>query len=208
MIKLKVCGMKFPRNIEALMEINPDYIGMIFYPKSKRYVVDSLSPSFIRNLPKNIKKVGVFVDSSIENIEYEVNKYQLDAVQLHGNESVEFCEKIKKTHLVLIKAFHIFQGFEFKTTEDYKTVADYYLFDTQTKLYGGSGNKFEWKLLNQYNNEKPFFLSGGIGFEDLDTLKELKNYNIHAIDINSRFELSPGLKDIEKIKQFKEQFYK
>jgi phosphoribosylanthranilate isomerase len=202
MLKLKVCGMKFPRNIEALVELKPDYIGFIFYPKSKRYMAGSLNPIFVKNIPETIKKVGVFVNDSFESIEFEVKRNNLNLVQLHGNESPELCNSLKTKGIKTIKAFQIYPGFDFNLCQPYKEFCDYFLFDTQTPLYGGSGHKFDWELLKNYDNEKTFFLSGGIDLEDADKLKNISNLNIHAIDINSKFEFSPGLKDIEKVKKF------
>lgn len=203
MYKLKVCGMKHLKNIEALVKSKPDFIGFIFYEKSKRFVGDELDISKL-NTPKSIRKVGVFVNSSIEYILENFKKNKLDLVQLHGNESPEFCNKLYKKDIKISKAFQIDEDFDFSALEAYHGVCDYFLFDTKTKLYGGSGKKFNWKVLEKYDNKKPFFLSGGIDLEDTGAIKSLKKLNIYAIDINSKFEIGPGLKDIEKIKQFKE----
>lgn len=203
MYKLKVCGMKHLKNIEALVKSKPDFIGFIFYEKSKRFVGDELDISKL-NTPKSIRKVGVFVNSSIEYILENFKKNKLDLVQLHGNESPEFCNKLYKKDIKISKAFQIDEDFDFSALEAYHGVCDYFLFDTKTKLYGGSGKKFNWQVLERYDNKKPFFLSGGIDLEDTGAIKSLKKLNIYAIDINSKFEIGPGLKDIEKIKQFKE----
>jgi phosphoribosylanthranilate isomerase len=202
MLKLKVCGMKYPKNILALAALNPDYIGFIFYPKSKRYMAASLNASFIKQIPESIKKVGVFVNDSVESIEFEVNRNNLDLVQLHGNESPGLCKLLKQKGIQIVKAFQIYPGFNFNTLDPFNQYCDYFLFDTQTPLYGGSGHKFDWELLNNYSNDKAFFLSGGIDLEDVDKIRSIKNLYIHAIDINSKFELSEGLKDIEKVKEF------
>jgi len=203
MLKLKVCGMKFPKNIEALVELKPDFIGFIFYPKSIRYMAGSLNAGFIKKIPESIKKVGVFVNDFFESIEFEVVRNNLNLVQLHGNESPDLCKALKSRGIQVVKAFQIYPGFVFSSLEPYKDYCDYFLFDTQTPLYGGSGHKFDWELLTNYDNQKPFFLSGGIDLEDVDKIKNIKNLNIHAIDINSKFEFSAGLKDIEKVKKFK-----
>jgi len=202
MLKLKVCGMKFPKNILALIELKPDYMGFIFYPKSKRYMAASLNASFIKQIPESIKKVGVFVNDSLESIQFEVTRNNLNFVQLHGNETPEHCVSLNTKGIHVIKAFQVYPGFDFSLLKPYNESCDYYLFDTQTHLYGGSGNKFDWNILKNYNNEKPFFLSGGIDLEDVDKIFNINDLNIHAIDINSCFELSPGLKDIEKVKSF------
>jgi len=202
MLKLKVCGMKYPKNIETLTALNPDYMGFIFYPRSKRYMAGSLSSAFMKKIPESIKKVGVFVNDSFESIQFEVNRNNLSLVQLHGNEPPELCEKFKKKEIKVIKAFQIYPDFNFNQLEIFKKSCDYFLFDTLTPKYGGSGQKFDWDLLKNYDNEKPFFLSGGIDLEDAYKIRNINNLNIHAVDINSQFEISIGLKDIQKVKMF------
>ena len=201
MFKLKVCGMKYPDNIQRLIELKPDFIGFIFYDKSKRYVNNELEIKKL-GIPKSIKKVGVFVNSTIEEILEKVKTFKLDIVQLHGDESPDFCKKLKQSGMKITKAFQIDEAFKFTGLEPYDEICDYFLFDTKTKLYGGSGNKFNWQLLKKYINEKPFFLSGGIDLKDVDEIKKLKNLDLYSIDINSKFEISPGVKDIEKIQKF------
>ncbi|RLD65648.1 MAG: phosphoribosylanthranilate isomerase [Bacteroidetes bacterium] len=202
MYKLKVCGMKYPDNIRQLLKLKPDFIGFIFYKKSKRYVGHNLNIKKL-NIPESIKKVGVFVNAEVDEIKDKIKEYQLDLVQLHGDESPEICKELKQTGIKISKAFQVDENFDFSVLKPFFSVCDYYLFDTKTKLYGGSGKKFNWKILEKYNNQKPFFLSGGIDLEDVDEIDKLKNLNIFAIDINSKFEISPGVKDIEKIKKFK-----
>ena len=201
MYKLKVCGMKYPDNIRQLLELKPDFIGFIFYKKSKRYVGHNLNIKKL-NIPESIKKVGVFVNTTIGDIKEKIKEYQLDFVQLHGDESPEFCKKLKQTGIKINKAFQVDEDFNFSVLKRYETVCDYYLFDTKTKLYGGSGKKFNWKILEKYDNQKLFFLSGGIDLEDVDAINKLKNLNIFAIDINSKFEIEPGIKNIKKIEKF------
>ncbi len=202
MLNIKVCGMKAPENIKQLIDIQPDYIGFIFYPKSKRYAGDSLQQETIQSIPASIKKVGVFVNESVENIEKRIQDYRLDFVQLHGDESIVFCRKLYAEKVQIIKTFQVYKDFDFNILDGYKEYCKYFLFDTQTPLYGGSGHKFDWQLLKNYDNEKPFFLSGGIDLDDADKIVNIQNLNIHAIDINSKFEIEPGLKNIEKIKRF------
>ena len=202
-MKLKVCGMKHPQNIRQLTNIQPDYIGFIFYQKSKRYMANSLEPEVLQTIPSNIKKVGVFVNESVEIIENFIEKYQLNLIQLHGDESADFCKQMSKKGHEIVKAFQVDDNFDFRKIEAYKKHCKYFLFDTKTPLYGGSGHKFDWQLLKNYDNKKPFFLSGGIDLDDVNEIRNIKNLNIHAIDINSKFEIEPGLKDIEKIKNFK-----
>ncbi len=201
MYKLKVCGMKNPDNIQQLVKLNPDFIGFIFYKKSKRYIGDSLGISSL-DIPESIKKVAVFVNSSINEVKTIMIKHQLDFAQLHGDESPEFCLELKKAGIKITKAFQIDEDFDFSVLKQYDSACDYFLFDTKTNLYGGSGKKFNWRILEKYDNQKPFFLSGGIDLEDVDEIKKIYNLNIYAIDINSKFEVKSGMKDIDKIEKF------
>lgn len=193
MTKLKICGMKFFENILEVSALQPDYLGFIFYEKSARFFEDE-----IPNLPKSIQKVGVFVNDNFKNIISKIHKYQLNIVQLHGNETPDFCKDIQ-TFCKVIKVFSIDNTFDFYQLENYETVCDYFLFDTKGVLHGGNGYAFDWSILSKYKSQKPFFLSGGIDLENFNQLKKL-NLPIFAIDINSKFELEPGLKDLEKIK--------
>ncbi len=201
--KIKICGMKYPDNIHHLAALQPDFIGFIFYEKSKRFIGNDLN---IKDLyiDKRIKKTGVFVNASEAYILKNINKHGLDLVQLHGNESPEFCQSLYEKGIKISKAFQIDDDFDFTKLNRYKKVCDYFLFDTKTKNYGGSGRKFDWEILQAYDNEKPFFLSGGIDIEDVSSISKLKNMNIFAIDINSKFEIKPGVKDIGKIGMFME----
>lgn len=199
-MKIKVCGMRSPDNIAQLSSLAPDYMGFIFWAPSKRFVSES-TPS----LTESIKKTGVFVDASEEYILNTIAKHQLQAVQLHGVESPDFCKKLKATGLEIIKAFSVGKRFEFSDLEAYESVCDYYLFDTKGDLPGGNGSRFDWSVLRQYPSSKPFFLSGGIGPEDQDAIAWIINLNLplYGVDINSKFEDQPALKNIEMIKQFK-----
>ena len=202
---LKVCGMVNAENISALIKLNPDFIGFIFYEKSPRFV--GHFPEV--EVPKHIKKVGVFVNEKLEKIIMWVNKFQLNAIQLHGNESAAYCNSLmqhfnkEKNTITIIKAFSVDNNFDFKTTLPYTNCCTYFLFDTKTKKYGGSGEKFNWKILKNYSYNTPYFLSGGIGVDDAETINKLKDNNLKGIDINSQFELAPGVKNIEMIKKFK-----
>ncbi len=194
--------MKYPENILEVGALLPDYMGFIFWEKSARYF-DGEMP----NLPLSIKKVGVFVDASLEFILAKIEKYDLQAVQLHGHESVEFCENLKKNipNLIeVIKVFSILDIFDFAELKPFENTCDFFLFDTKGKLPGGNGTTFDWKVLENYPSTKPFFLSGGIGIEEIKQLVEtlqcnvsMKNLPIYAIDVNSKFEIEPGLKNIE-----------
>ena len=200
--------MKYEENIKDLGTLLPDFMGFIFYKKSPRFVKESLSVSVLQNLPNSIKKVGVFVNEELETVLEKVSKYQLNLVQLHGNESVEFCAKIQQKYIPIIKAFQVDESFDFNTLSPYKTYVDYFLFDTKSKHYGGSGKKFNWELLQNYDNDIPIFLSGGISIEDISELKKntiLKKLNIAAIDVNSKFETAAAIKDILLISAFKKQ---
>jgi phosphoribosylanthranilate isomerase len=195
-MKLKVCGMKYPQNITEIESLNPDLMGFIFYKKSKRFFNQ---PEI--NLNSKIKKVGVFVNENFQEIKNKIEKYKLDYVQLHGEETVSFCNSLN--HLVkIIKVFKIDDNFNFKKTEEFKNVCDFFLFDTKTELNGGSGIKFNWDVLQNYKCKKKFFLSGGIDISDVEKIKKIvKSYPIAGIDINSKFELNNLEKDKNKISQ-------
>ncbi len=190
-----------PVEVESL---EPDYMGFIFWEKSPRYL-DSVLPSISRK----IKKVGVFVDATVEEILQKVTKYGLQMVQLHGKETPELCRHLKNLGIGVIKVFGVDGTFDFSVLEPYEKVCDYYLFDTKGKLPGGNGYVFDWEVLENYPSTKPFFLSGGIGMENIDDvltfLYRPESKYCHAIDINSRFEIKPGLKDIQKLKEFKKR---
>ncbi len=203
-MKIKICGMKYPENIEHLALLKPDFLGFIFYEKSKRFVGDDLLIKDL-HIDKNTQKVGVFVNASHEYILENIKKHDLDLVQLHGDETPDFCAYLFKQNIKISKAFQVDEDFDFKILDVYKDVCSYFLFDTKTKHYGGSGRKFDWDILSDYDNEKPFFLSGGIDIDDAQNIKQLKGLNIFAIDINSKFEIEPGLKDVGKIGVFMEE---
>ncbi|MBE9601007.1 phosphoribosylanthranilate isomerase [Pedobacter sp. MC2016-24] len=203
--KLKICGMKVPENITEVAALEPDYLGFIFYKGSKRFVAD-LEPEFVKNLPAAIMKTGVFVNESLLEIVEMVNRYDLCAVQLHGEESPEFIEELKRhlgSHVEMIKAFGMEEGFDFSQLSTYQHLVDYFLFDTKTPAHGGSGQLFDWALLSQYELQVPYFLSGGIDLNSTEALKKINDTRLYALDINSRFELEPGLKDIDKLIDFK-----
>lgn len=199
-LKIKVCGMRNPENIEQLVKLNPDYIGFILFPASRRYVGDDyLLPD---NIPHSIKKVGVFVDDTLDEIFKWKNRLSLDAVQLHGDESPEFCREAGKYKIEVIKSFPVGSDFDYAELEKYLLCCDYFLFDTKTNVRGGSGKKFDWEILKTYPYDKPFFLSGGIGEEDVTAIKNIKGLPFEVVDINSRFEKSPAVKDMTKLQQF------
>lgn len=203
-LKLKVCGMKLAANIAAVAELQPDYLGFIFYMQSPRFISD-VSAELIKYIPSQIKTVGVFVNEDLETVKKKVNLYQLKAVQLHGCESPEYCAALKITFnsLEIIKAFGIDEDFDFFVLEAYATIIDFFLFDTKTKAHGGSGKKFDWNVLERYILDKPYFLSGGIDLEHAALIRAIEDSRLYALDINSRFEVEPGVKDVEKIREFK-----
>ena len=169
-MKLKVCGMKYHDNIEAVASIQPDYLGFIFHEESPRNF-DGLIPE----LSKNIQKTGVFVDENVEFIVQQIGKHNLSVIQLHGHESPEICRLIKSTNVKVIKVFSIKDEFDFSMLLPYEDVCDYFLFDTKGKLPGGNGYTFDWSVLNNYPSTKPFLLSGGIGLDETDKLKAFQN---------------------------------
>ena len=206
-IQLKICGMKYHDNILNISSLNPDYMGFIFWEKSKR----NIELGSIPEIPKTIKKVGVFVDASINEINSKIKQYELQIIQLHGNESVNYCKNVKKLGVSVIKAFSVNSEFNFNTIKEYVPFVDYFLFDTKGKLPGGNGITFDWKILEKYPYQKPFFLSGGIGKTELDAIKIFLKTDVAknciAIDVNSRFETKPGLKSEIKLKKFKKLLY-
>jgi phosphoribosylanthranilate isomerase len=196
-VRLKICGMKYPDNIIEVATLLPDYMGFIFWEKSTRYF-DAVIPE----LPKSIKKVGVFVNETVDIVVDKVMLHDLQAVQLHGKESVVFCEELKKRmpkEIEIIKVFSIIDSFDFEVLKDFEPLCDYFLFDTKGKLPGGNGSSFDWTVLEKYPSTKPFFLSGGIGLEEMPAVNEILKTNlpIYAIDVNSKFEVEPGLKSMQ-----------
>lgn len=207
--------MKEPENIAQLLELPVDFIGFIFYERSPRYADSPKFESWVhknRPLFEKVKKVGVFVNAEIERILNAVHDYQLDYVQLHGNESPEYCRELKQYWDIstlhqakIIKAFSIDDAFDFQETQEYQGWCAYFLFDTKSLLHGGSGTAFDWSLLQRYTGITPFFLSGGIGEESIDAIRQLKMPALYGVDLNSRFETTPGVKDIGKLKDFMEE---
>lgn len=204
-MKVKVCGITTVEQMQALSQMNIDYVGMIFYRGSKRYAAEKLQnyKATIKDL--TIKKLGVFVEEEELKIKQAIDDYGLYAVQLHGNESPEFCKSLNCS-TTIIKAFKIEDQTNVeKMIKPYHDSCDYFLFDTQTVNYGGSGKKFNWSILEKEKISKPFFLSGGIELEDVQKLKSFHHPFLYAIDINSRFELSAGIKDLNTVKKFSDQ---
>ena len=199
-IQIKLCGMKFPENISEIASLQPDFLGFIFYDKSPRNFENTIPA-----IDKSIQKVGVFVNASLDEIQEKVKQYELDFVQLHGDESPDFCQLLLQNKFKVIKAFSIDNQFNFSKLENYFNYCDYFLFDTKGTNYGGNGITFDWSVLENYHLDKPYFLSGGIGTENIEEVKSFLTStsakNCIAIDCNSKLEVSPGLKSTEKTKQ-------
>ena len=204
-MKIKICGMKYQENIKKVAALQPDYLGFIFYDKSKRNYKGEVFKTF-----NTIKKVGVFVNATQKFILEKVIKHQLNAVQLHGDESWEFCEKMQSKNLEVIKVFSVGDTFDFSILKPYETACDYFLFDTKGKERGGNGTIFNWNVLKMYPSKKPYFLSGGIGLENVeDLLLFLKSESAKyccGLDVNSKFEIKPGLKNVDSLKIFTQKF--
>ncbi len=184
-----------PGNILSVADARPDYLGFIFYPPSPSYIGDDPGSPLFRRVPESVVKVGVFVDEAPGIIIRKAKTYDLSTVQLHGSESPGVCRMIVAEGLKVIKAFGLEVVADNRQFEVYEDSVDYFLFDSKSATKGGSGEKFDWGILNSYNGDKPFFLSGGIGPGDAASVKMLENAGLFAVDINSRFEIRPGMKD-------------
>jgi phosphoribosylanthranilate isomerase len=189
--------MRDAENIMAVASLGPQYLGFIFYPKSPRFVGENFD--IPANLPASIASVGVFVNESSAVIMAKRKSSKLDFVQLHGNEIPAQCDELKATGLGVIKVFSIDEEFNFDLTKPYRDVVDYFLFDTKGKYYGGNAKTFNWKILSKYDQAVPFFLSGGLSPDNVNTLDDIQKMNLHALDLNSGVEISPGLKDLKKV---------
>ncbi len=190
--------MREPENISDLLKLQPDYIGFIFYPKSKRYMNTKLPDiDFGKTL-----KAGVFVDEDSDKVLEIAQKYQLDVLQLHGNESPEYCQNFSEKSYQIIKVFSVGTDFNFKQCSVYEGIVDYFLFDTKGKLPGGNGQVFNWNILSAYDLKTPFLLSGGIGLQHLPAIKNFAHPQLIGIDVNSGFEIRPGYKNINELKTF------
>lgn len=195
--------MRQSENIQQLLRLEPDYMGFIFFPGSKRFAPD-LDTELLLEFPDITKKVGVFVNAPIQELKEKVKQYKLDYVQLHGDESVEYVGELFAIGIKVIKVFSVGEEFDFGQLKPYKGLVDFFLFDTKGKERGGNGEAFNWEVLNDYPYQVPYFLSGGIDLENVKDLAGLRAQP-YAIDVNSKFELEPGLKDIELIQELKNQ---
>jgi len=195
----KVCGLRDSENIQSVVDLQPDFVGFIFYAPSPRYAGGQLEVKTTSRIEQRIKKVGVFVNAAEEEILNLNNKFGLDYIQLHGSESVAFCAQLKNKDLKLIKAFPVDHQFNFKSTASYAQVTDLFLFDTKTPKFGGSGQSFNWTRLNEYNGSQPFLLGGGINPENALEALEIDHPKMIGIDVNSRFETKPGTKNLNML---------
>ncbi len=207
-MKLKVCGITQLKQLKQLDKVGVSYAGLIFYPYSERCMIEKLKAEDIKQLQLSLQKVGVFVNAKEDFIMSQVEKFNLDVVQLHGDETPGFC-KLISDRVTVSKAFRITQTNEQNIDwmlRPYEEFCDYYLFDTNRKnAYGGTGEKFDWKILQQNKINKPFFLSGGIGDNDIEKLKTFEHPFFYCIDINSRVEVSPGVKDMKAVTHIAEE---
>jgi phosphoribosylanthranilate isomerase len=203
-MKIKICGIQDSMNMEAIAALDPDMMGFIFYPGSKRYMKDTILPSEMMHISPIIEKIGVFVNEKMDKLEAILDYYPLDGIQLHGDESPAYLASLMKILegrvMTVIKAFGIDEQFNWRSLRNYEPYCDYFLFDTKSAAYGGSGHKFDWSLLRMYSGKVPFILSGGIDVGDLEDIVKLRLPNVYAVDMNSKLEVSPGLKDTVKVK--------
>lgn len=194
--------MRDPENISGVVTAGPDFMGFIFYPKSKRFVGTEFHADALKAIPESVRKVGVFVNELPEDVMEICGQLNFQVAQLHGHELPEYCRQIQASGLTVFKAFSVDEQFNFEKLEAYSGVCDYFLFDTKGNIPGGTGQKFNWKLLEKYKGDVPFFLSGGIGPDDLEAIRHFSHPRWRGIDINSGFEIEPALKDVEKVKAF------
>jgi phosphoribosylanthranilate isomerase len=204
-MKIKVCGITTIQDAAFLLQQDVEYAGFIFYPKSARFVGEDPDPSLFRATGHTIKNVGVFVNTPADAVIEAVKNYKLDLVQLHGTETPSYCRKIKNAGIEIIKAFGVDDNFDPADTAVYSPCADYFLFDTGSSSYGGTGRKFNWQVLEDFNSPRPCFLSGGIGPDDADEILSLRLPSLYAIDINSKFEAKPGIKNQQLLSLFLEK---
>ena len=214
---IKVCGMRHPENIRRVADSGADWLGFIFYARSPRRLESDDSGQSTATYPKSadngdgirqavlgcrLKKVGVFVDADPEYMTETAERYGLDYLQLHGHESPDTCRTLRERGYAIIKAFPMADEEDLKTTADYESRADYFLFDTKCSGYGGSGRRFDWSVLSGYKGRTPFLLGGGIAPDSVEAVRNFRHPKLAGIDLNSGFETAPGIKDAEKLKTF------
>ena len=190
-------------NVTDVVALAPDYLGFIFFEKSPRHAEGIVTKEILAGVPKNIQKVGVFVNERPEKVMAILSQYGLDMAQLHGDESPEDCLQLKSKGIRIAKAFAVGTSFDFSQIAPYEKAADFFLFDTKGDQYGGNGVVFDWRILDNYKGNTPFFLSGGIGPNTVKALQSFDHPMWYGMDVNSRFEIAPGLKDLDLLKAFK-----
>ncbi|QJD97630.1 phosphoribosylanthranilate isomerase [Mucilaginibacter robiniae] len=198
-MKIKVCGMKSPDNIKEVASLTPDYMGFICYDLSPRFIA-ALPSDVLEALPESIYKTAVFVNESVDKIRLLIQQFGFNAVQLHGNESPEFCNALRD-QVTVFKAFGVDDQFDFSQLDAYMGYVDYFMFDTKTEGHGGSGKTFNWDILNNYHGEVPFFICGGLSLENIEKVKEIKHPAFYGVDLNSRFETEPGMKNTQQLRE-------
>ena len=196
---IKVCGMGNTEIMHELTALQIDMLGFIFYPPSPRYIVGKINPSELKKLPSDKKNIGVFVNAEIDFILEQSEMYNLNGIQLHGSESPELCKSLNEYGYLVMKAFNLTKNNDY---EAYAPYCDFFLFDTPSEKHGGTGEKFDWSLLDKYTMDTPFLLSGGIGPEDAKEVLQIKHPKLAGIDINSKFEVKPGIKDVNSVHNF------
>ncbi len=196
-LQIKVCGMQVSTNISELVKLPIDYIGFIFYDQSPRFI-RKIPPV---DIPKYIKKVGVFVNESIDGIQKKIDEEGLQVIQLHGTESPETCKKVQNMGPSVIKAFGIHEEFDWEQLTKYSPYVDYFLFDTGSKQHGGTGISFNWNILKGYELSIPYFLSGGLSSDNIISASRIDDKRLIGLDLNSKFEIKPGLKNIEELQK-------
>ena len=196
-MRIKICGMKYADNVREVGSLQPDFMGFIFYPASTRFVGYDFDENIVKAVPNGIRKVGVFVNESVENIIATAARFGIDFVQLHGNESAQYCQQLKHNGLSIIKAILMDATTDFTKLLAYQPWCSYFLFDTKTNGFGGSGQSFDWGILDSYKLPVPFFLSGGLGTENIEAALSIKHPMLYGLDINSKLESLPGMKEIE-----------
>lgn len=212
---IKVCGLREPQNIAEVAALGVDWIGLIFYPQSPRFMGEQadLRP-FLKESKEAVtqKRVGVFVNAAFNDVLSAVHDYELDYVQLHGGESAVYCATLQKLweesnirSAKIIRAFRVSRAFDFGVAIDFEPYCDHFIFDTKGQAYGGTGHKFDWSILDRYTGNTPFLLSGGIGPDDVAAVKEVKHPALVGVDLNSKFETAPGLKNLEDLSHFVKQ---
>lgn len=203
---IKVCGMIYPDNIHEVAHLHPDFMGFELFPASPRYAGNSIDLQTLEKIPRKVKKIGVFVYEDLETIIGAVCKYDLDGVQIHGADRVKVCHELKNDNLIVIKAFSVMNIDNFKMTKAYSEVCDYFIFDIRKDVYGRvTDKKFNWNLLTEYRGEVPFLLKGHMSVEDVHLIKHFKHPKLIGVDVNSKFESEPGVKDSVKLKSFIEE---